>query len=163
MKIRQNPILGTWELAESDDAPWLSASRRSGMIPRSVNRLLIVDDEEVIRTVFKKAISIECPDLEIDVARNGQVAIENFRERHHGTIIMDLHMPVMSGDTAFRAIEKYCQKENWELPSVIFCTGFDPPQGVRSTVVADSIHCMLQKPVSGKTLIEVIRARNTLP
>lgn len=159
MRIRRNPVLGTWEMAESESAPWQSVSRRPGLVAREANSLLIVDDEEMVRTVFQRIFASGCPDFQINTAANGREGLDLFCKSHHGSVIMDLHMPVMDGEAAFWAIQKYCNDNNWEMPSIIFCTGYNPPQGIRKVVAEDPIHCMLQKPVTAKTLIDAVTAR----
>lgn len=159
MRIRKNPVLGTWEMAESERQPWQSVHRRAGLVKRTSNKLLIADDEKTVRAVFRRTLLKECPDFEVTEVENGRDAFEEFRTDHHGMIIMDLLMPVMDGQQAFESILKFCKDENWEVPSVIFCTGYDPSQLIRKTVAEDGIHCMLQKPVSPRTLIEAVKAR----
>jgi CheY-like chemotaxis protein len=43
---------------------------------------------------------------EIDVAQNGQEAIDKFDEEKHKLILMDLHMPVMDGRDATIQLRK---------------------------------------------------------
>lgn len=159
MRIKTNPVLGTWEMAESERVHGHSPYRGRHLEPRNLSKLLIVDDEPSVRAVFSRSIIREFPDLEIQEADNGAEAADLFTAAHHGIILMDVIMPVMDGQTAFKTILKYCRDEKWEMPSVIFCTGYDPTSTVRKVVAEDSIHCMLQKPVTPKILIEAIRAR----
>jgi CheY-like chemotaxis protein len=159
VRIRKNTVLGSWEMAESDRAPWQSIHRRPGLVQRNVNYILLADDMESVRSVYRRTVSRESPDFVINEASNGQEALDLFVEQHHGIIIMDLVMPVMSGQDSFDQIKKHCAENKWELPSVIFCTGHDPSNSIRQAVADDPIHCMLQKPVSARTLIDAIRAR----
>lgn len=159
MRIKKNPILGTWELAESERIAGHSPYRGKDLEPRDASKLLIVDDEPSVRAVFKRTLSREFPDVEIAEVENGSDAVTSFTEGHHGVILMDLVMPVMDGQTAFKAILKYCREEKREMPSVIFCTGYDPSNTIRKVVAEDSIHCMLQKPVTPRVLIEAIKSR----
>lgn len=123
------------------------------------NRLLIVDDEKAILNLFRRLISMRLPNCRIDVAVNGAEAVEQFHEAHHGVILMDLRMPVMDGQTAFKEIQKLCRADNIEMPSVIFCTGYTPPDTIQTLVDNNPAHCILSKPVSDKDLLGAIRAR----
>jgi CheY-like chemotaxis protein len=74
-------------------------------------------------------------------------------------MIMDLHMPVMDGLTAFRKISEICTEDSLEMPSVVFCTGYAPPDSVRSIVSTCVRHHLLSKPVKSETLVDIIRSR----
>lgn len=122
-------------------------------------RILIVDDQSSVRDVFKLVISYELPECQVDVAENGAEAVELFRKDHDGILLMDLHMPVMDGQTAFYEIEKLCHAENCQMPSVLFCTGYQPPAGLASVISNKDMHGLLLKPVSCETLVSEIRKR----
>jgi DNA-binding NarL/FixJ family response regulator len=67
-------------------------------------RILIVDDDAVVRRMLR--ISIE-QDTEWSVcgeAENGQIAVERVKEWNPDTVILDLQMPVMNGIEAARHI-----------------------------------------------------------
>ena len=83
----------------------------------------------------------------IHVVVNGAEAVEAFRHNHYGTIIMDIHMPVMDGEEAFREIEEICLAENWEKPFFVFCTGFRPPESLSEMVKQYPRHRIVEKPV----------------
>lgn len=122
-------------------------------------RILIVDDEEGIRGLFTTILSQDMPEAAVDEASNGAEALERFRLDHHDVLIMDLHMPIMDGLTAFGAIKEHCEAASIRMPAVIFCTGFAPPSSVREIVGASSRHFLLPKPVKSEVLIRAVRTR----
>ncbi|MGE5503066.1 MAG: ATP-binding protein [Actinomycetota bacterium] len=67
-------------------------------------RLLLVEDnpvnQKVALAILKKA------HLPVDVAENGAVAVDMARATAYDIILMDVHMPVMDGLTAARAIRR---------------------------------------------------------
>lgn len=128
-------------------------------LPCDPHRLLIVDDESAIRTVFQRVVAAGIPNCHTDVAVNGAEAVEYFRSARQAVVLMDLQMPVMNGEQAFREIQKLCKAENWELPAFIFCTGFEPPRGLKDIVTPESKHCLLRKPVTIDTLLNALRQR----
>ena len=65
-------------------------------------RILIVEDEEVNREVT--LCLLEDLRLRVDIAENGQQAVELARHNAYDLILMDMQMPVMDGPTATRAI-----------------------------------------------------------
>jgi CheY-like chemotaxis protein len=123
------------------------------------NRILLVDDEESLTNLFEMILSMEIPECEIDKASHGVEALEQFSLGHHVVIVMDLHMPIMDGQTAFEELKKMCDLRNWEMPSVVFCTGYAPPDALKAVFVDSQEHCVLSKPISGDTLAEAVKIR----
>jgi CheY-like chemotaxis protein len=128
------------------------------MTPCQPGHIMVVDDDAMIRRLFSVIIESDLPDAKIEAAVNGEDAVEAFEKAHHSIITMDLSMPVMDGYSAFRKIEGVCSEKDWEMPSVIFCTGFAPPDGVANAVGDDTPHVLLHKPITPKQLTEEIRA-----
>lgn len=67
-------------------------------------KILIVDDEELIRTVIKEYAEIE--GYSIDEAENGLEAIEKCKNSKYDLIIMDIMMPKLDGYQAVKEIHK---------------------------------------------------------
>ena len=63
-----------------------------------------MEDNEINRRVA--VYNIEREGHQVDCAENGQVAIEKFIGKDYDIIFMDVHMPVMDGIEATRAIKK---------------------------------------------------------
>lgn len=125
--------------------------------PCRKNRILIVDDE--IRNLFRQLVKLELPQCKLDIAVNGDEALEMFRQAHHALLLLDLRMAVMDGEKAFAEIEKLCAAQNWEMPAVVFCTGHEPTPGVRNVIAKNPRHGLLIKPVSNDVLLDAIRSR----
>lgn len=128
-------------------------------LPCEKNRLLIVDDEVSIVRLFKIILSSALPDITIDTAHNGQEAVELFEKLRPGTLLMDLHMPVMDGRKAFETIQALCENNDWAMPSIIFCTGYAPPNWVHNVIRTHKKHQLLTKPVTSPVLIEAVKSR----
>lgn len=132
---------------------------RANCVACNRKRILVVDDQPAVREVLRLVISYELPDCKVDLATNGAEAIDAFRKEHSGILLMDLHMPVMDGETAFHEIEKLCTLENYEMPSVVFCTGYEPPRGLCEAIMQNSLHGLLLKPILNETLITEVKKR----
>lgn len=128
-------------------------------VPPDKKRIMIVDDESAIRKTFKMILSHSIPDCRIDLAGNGAEAVEAFEKGHHALLIMDLHMPVMNGQQAFNEIKKMCENKHWEMPSIVFCTGYAHPDIIKDAVTSNPVHCLLSKPVNNQTLVETVKSR----
>lgn len=126
-------------------------------------RVLLVDDQTSILDVFRRLIKYDMPHCRVETATNGLEAVNTFRQYRHGVIVLDLHMPVMDGATAFLEIQKWCQANHCEMPSIVFCTGYDPPELLKSILTPDSSHCLLMKPVTNQIFLETLRQRLEQP
>ncbi|MEI6563497.1 MAG: response regulator [bacterium] len=122
-------------------------------------RILVVDDEQMIRKLFGLIIISEFPEAVIDQASNGKEAVDAFVEGRHDLIIMDLQMPGYDGRESFFEINNICKKNQWLPPPIIFCTGFSPPESLGSIIKDASLHCLLRKPVKAETLLEAVKER----
>ena len=67
-------------------------------------KILIVDDEERIRTLIAKYAAFE--GFETDEAENGMQAVEKCRTEKYDLILMDVMMPELDGFSAVREIRK---------------------------------------------------------
>ena len=126
-------------------------------IPCDRQRILIVDDDAEIREMFRYVIASELPDYEIELCGNGEKALHMFMKLHHAVLLLDLHMPVMDGAKTYVQIQESCEKQNWEMPSIIFCTAYDPPHIVHEIVAQDKRHCLINKPVRNEDLVATVK------
>jgi len=129
------------------------------LTPCTAKHLLIVDDEGTLRRLFKTVLTEKIMGLTIECASNGAEALSAFHVKHHAIILLDVYMPVMDGEKAFREIKKVCKDQKWEMPAVIFCTGYTPPNSVQEAIANDSAHCYLAKPITTATLVDAVRNR----
>ncbi len=67
--------------------------------------ILIVDDEERIRTLIRKYAQFE--GFEADEAENGIVAVEMVKQKKYDLVILDIMMPEFDGFAACEQIRKY--------------------------------------------------------
>ena len=87
------PAAETSQLAEAPALPALPAAKPG------TGTILMVDDEEALRKVAKRAL--EQHGYHVLVAENGQEGVRMLAEHPEvHCVILDLTMPVMSGDTA---------------------------------------------------------------
>lgn len=129
------------------------------MEPGNSKKILIADDEEVIRKLFQMVLSRSLEDCEFEAVSDGSEAVKKFQEGHHGTILMDVHMPNTDGIQALYQINEFCEQNRWEKPACIFCTGFATPQSLQNVIAANPKHCVLYKPVKNEILVEALKIR----
>lgn len=70
--------------------------------PLLTQRILVAEDNEFNRALLREVLLQASCDFTI--VDNGAEAVELFRREHFGTVLMDLHMPVMDGFEAARRI-----------------------------------------------------------
>jgi DNA-binding response OmpR family regulator len=69
-------------------------------------KLLVVDDERLIRDLIRKYAAFE--GYEVEEAADGMEAVEKCRSGRYDLIIMDVMMPELDGFSAVREIRKNC-------------------------------------------------------
>lgn len=135
----------------------MNVTTPTGLVPCDRQRILVTDDEAPVRDIFRMILASGFPAYCIDVAANGVEAVKSFGELHHGVLLMDLKMPLMDGQTAFYKIRDICNGKGWEMPAVIFCTGFAPSQNIRMLAASGQNYCLLQKPVTNEILLNAVK------
>jgi DNA-binding NarL/FixJ family response regulator len=116
-------------------------------------RLLIVDDQELVRTGFRLFLETQ-DDLEVvGEARDGQQAIERARELRPDVILMDIRMPRMDG---VEATARLTSAGIEPLPRVLVLTTFDLDEYVFGALRAGAAGFLL-KDAPRERLIEAIR------
>jgi len=70
----------------------------------AVRTVLVVDDEESIRTLLRGILGID--GHKVDVAANGREALERIGRQHYDVIITDIKMPVMDGQALYRRLKE---------------------------------------------------------
>jgi CheY-like chemotaxis protein len=122
-------------------------------------RILLAEDQEINIIIVEKFLK-NLP-VDIDVAENGKIAIEKFKEKDYDLVLMDLRMPEINGYDAakeIRTIEKEKgQNENGEFLII-------PLFAVSASVTPDEVRrCLesgcnehLSKPYKKESLFEVI-------
>ncbi len=106
--------------------------------------ILLVDDEQGIRTLHSKYIHRILPDIKIVHASDGEEAIELAQSINPLMIITDHDMPNINGYELVKLL-----KENTITQSIpiIYITGYDS-KAIRSSLTALGITTILSKPVS---------------
>ena len=118
---------------------------------RGRGTILIVDDEEIVRTIGRRLL--ERMGFETIQARDGQMAVEIFRERQEEItcVLLDLTMPRMSGVETFREL----RRQNHAV-RVIITSGYNEPY-MTQQLAREGLSAFLQKPFNFETLQRKLR------
>ncbi|BCL63217.1 hypothetical protein DGMP_39100 [Desulfomarina profundi] len=113
--------------------------------------VLLVDDEEIVRDIGKAMLRDF--GFEILTAHDGKEALTVFRQHHRkiSFVLMDLTMPHMDGEEAFRELRKIDPKVK-----VIICSGYNE-QDVSQKFVGKGLAGFLKKPYQLQELQKMIR------
>ena len=111
-------------------------------------RILVVDDDENIRIVFK--MNLENRGYEVDSAANGQEALDKASRRFYNIALIDIKLPDMEGTALLNTL-------NEKLPKMkkIIVTGFPTIENAMKAVNEGADGYIL-KPVKMEALIEII-------
>ena len=88
-----------WRFRRKDLDVWLRTVRSSGDAERR-RRVLVVDDEEAVLTLFRK--TFERAQYDVDTAGDGAAAIECLRANAYDLLVTDLQMPGVGGLSVIR-------------------------------------------------------------
>ena len=93
-------------------------------------RILVVDDEENIRLLFKEELEDE--GFEVDLASNGFEALDKLKKGRFDLVVLDIKMPGMGGIQALNEIKN----ANKDQP-VILCSAYGEFKQDLSSWVSD--------------------------
>lgn len=112
-------------------------------------RILVVDDAKENARLFK--IYLEKADAEVDVANEGQEAIELAKEKTFDVILLDLQMP---GKDGFQVI-KELREQSFSKPILALTAHAMVEERVKTKEAGFDDH--ITKPVSPEDLVKVVR------
>lgn len=103
-------------------------------------KILVVEDEEIIRNMFK--LSFERWGYQADAAGNGKEALDKCQDNTYHIIVTDLNMPIMTGMELLKKV-----KARWPFIEVLVITGFAT---IESAIEAMKLgaHDFILKPVN---------------
>jgi len=114
-------------------------------------RLLIVDDQRLMREGLRTLLELEGGVEIVGEAANGQDALEVYAELRPDVVLMDIRMPGMDGVEATRRL---CT--HWPEARVIILTTFDDDANVFEGLRAGAVGYLL-KDLSGQELANAVR------
>lgn len=116
-------------------------------------RILLAEDSAAIRA-FTQTYFKDTP-YSLDMAENGQVAVEMFQAVRYDLVFMDVEMPVMNGITATRAIRQWEQEEDLDPVPIIALTSHDQKEKLMETLSAGCTAHLI-KPLTKEAMLKTI-------
>lgn len=116
-------------------------------------KILLAEDAPENQFVIKAYLKTK--PYTIDIAQNGQIALDLFTAGSYDLVLMDIQMPVMDGYAATRAIRSWEQKSHRDPTPVIALTAH-AFESVRQACLDAGCTGYLSKPVKKDRLLETI-------
>lgn len=115
-------------------------------------RILLVDDEPETRTVFETVL--KQAGYEVQIAENGQQAVEKSKMETYDLILLDQMMPDLSGNEVLRML-----KENGQTSQVkvAMLTNFSNDQMVNESLGVGAVDYILKYQISNEDLIKKVK------
>ncbi|MFZ3591115.1 response regulator transcription factor [Bacillus sp. DJP31] len=123
-------------------------------------RILIVDDEQLIRQGIKHYLQWEQEGFQIvGEASNGQEALELIELTNPHIVLTDIVMPIMDGEELTRIV-----KSKYPHIEIIILSSFGEFEYVRSTFQSGAVDYILKPKLDAETLLKVLTtAANRIP
>ncbi len=113
-------------------------------------RVLLVEDNEINREIAREML--ENAGVQVDIASNGQEAVEAVRQQAFDVVLMDIQMPEMDGYEATREIRRDDSRQN--LPIIAMTAGVMTSERERAS--AAGMNDYITKPINGDELRQII-------
>ena len=119
-------------------------------------RVLLAEDIPVNAEIMTMVLSMR--EMDVDLAENGQIAVDKFSEHEPGyyaAILMDMRMPVMDGLTAARTIRSLEDRPDAKTIPIIALTANAFDEDVQRSMQA-GLNAHLSKPVEPEALFQTL-------
>ena len=130
-----------------------SATAALEAVPSQLRILLAEDTEDNRFLLLSYLRDVPCS---IDIAENGQMAVEKFRSGQYDLVLMDIEMPVMDGYAATRAMRAFERESGNGVPiPIIALTAYAFVEMAAKSAEA-GFNAHLTKPIRKATLLEAL-------
>ncbi len=139
-------------IARGSEIAVFNNRKRANLIGR---RILLAEDVELNAEILEDSLALE--DIKVDHAENGVFVLqmfENSNEGDYAAILMDIHMPVMDGLEAAKAIRALDRADAKKIP-IIALTGNAFDEDINRSVEA-GMNAHLIKPVDSEQLVRIL-------
>ncbi|MBU3952019.1 MAG: response regulator [Proteobacteria bacterium] len=129
--------------------------KSSQKINRPLQPLTILLAEDAKENQFVIRAYLKTHPYKIDLAVNGQIAVDLFLKQDYNLVLMDIQMPVMDGYEATRVIRNW-EKKNHRQPTPIVALTAHAFESVRQQCQDAGCSGYLSKPIKKALLLKTI-------
>ena len=97
-------------------------------------KILLVEDAKAVAALMAARLSAFGYDVQL--AENGQVAVDMYQASPPDLVLMDIEMPVMNGFEATNRIRAFESTQQWAWTPIIFLTASDTPENIVTAIEA---------------------------
>lgn len=115
-------------------------------------RVLIVEDEELLRDAY--AIVLSQKGYDVETAANGQIAIDKLEKYKPHLIILDMLMPIMGGKEFLKAINK---PKNYPKINVIVMTNLSTTASKTELQKLGANELVLKSDIAPNHLVKLVK------
>ncbi len=142
---------------------WFTVVLKKGFEPNLLSKnqyskILLVEDNLINQKV--SLFSLNNQGFEVDLAENGAIAVEKFRNNAYDLILMDIQMPVMDGITASTMIRKMEAERDTKKPVRIVAITANAIREDHEQCLAAGINGYISKPFNLDKFSVVINQLN---
>ena len=116
-------------------------------------KILVVDDEEVVRLSYLRALS--GGSCKVETVKNGSDALQMMGQQPFDVVLLDQRMPGMDGMSVLKTI-----KEKWPESEVIMITGYPAVESAKEAVTLGA-YDYLAKPIGPDDVVNAANGRVT--
>ncbi|MEZ4740181.1 MAG: ATP-binding protein [Flavobacteriales bacterium] len=138
----------------TEDAVDTRSTSRRPATELSELRILLAEDNKMNVMVAEVELQHAIPGVQVDVAKNGRIALDMLRMKDYDLILMDVQMPVMDGYEATRAIRALNDKRS-RIP--ILAMTANVMQAEVQQCMDAGMDGFIPKPFKQEELVEAIR------
>ena len=125
-------------------------------------RVLIVDDEVDITTIFK--LALEKVNLHVDVYNDPLLALSDYKTGMYDLLLFDIRMPGMNGFELYRKIKDIEEEEKKVKngkPRVCFITAYEEfrSEFKETFPTVEEVNCFLKKPIPMPDLVKTVKSK----
>jgi CheY-like chemotaxis protein len=125
-------------------------------------RILVVDDEVDITTIFK--LALERVDFQVDVYNDPLLALTDYKAGMYDLLLFDIRMPGMNGFELYRKIKDIEEEEKKVKngkPRVCFITAFEEfrSEFKETFPTVEEVDCFLKKPIPMPDLVKKVKSQ----
>lgn len=148
---QQNEILRSLNVVTGKVVNQLCQRKGLTVDKHNIGKVLLVDD----CTINQKLTSFMFDKIgyDVDLANDGEEALESFKEKGYRFVFMDIQMPIMDGVTATKQIRK---AQNSDTTVIIIALSATSCEKMKKTYLNSGFNEVLTKPINQRVLEEVL-------
>ncbi len=118
-------------------------------------KILLVEDNLINQKVA--LFNLKKLGHKVDLAENGKIAVEKYKQNSYDLILMDVLMPVMDGVEATHKIREFEKEKSVDTPIQIIAMTASALKGERERLIGEGMNDYISKPFKPEDLAKMLR------